>query len=232
MGTKGRHLRLVFGLILVASAPVSAPGQVNSAAQGLPEAARPIVPDGEWEGPLTVVAEDDFARGLSHTRYWIDTGGERLEVHFEDAPAGLTSGNRVRVKGTRRGNRITGTLSSLAPRASGASACGPIGEQKIAVVMIQFPGVPFPMDVVSPAELHDIYFSNTKMSADAYWREASYGQTFATGDVFGPFMLDRNYDFFTQQFEGLQAAIVAADATVDFTVYNHCLLYTSPSPRD
>jgi uncharacterized protein (TIGR03437 family) len=90
--------------------------------------------------------------------------------------------------------------------------------------MIEFPGVAFPTSVVTPAELHEIYFSKTQMSLDAYWRETSYGQTSASGDVFGPFLLNQSYDFFTQQFEGLQAAINAADATVDFTVYNHVVV--------
>jgi len=190
----------------------------------LPDAVNQIESRGEWKGPLTVVVEDDFARGASRTRFWIETGGERVEVHFEDTPAFLTSGEIIEVWGIRLGNRIAAALSSVAPAASGASLCGPTGELKIAILIIQFPGVPFSSDVVTPAELHDIYFSNTKMSADGYWREVSYGQTFATGDVFGPFTLDKNYDFSTQQFEGLQAAINAADATVDFTIYNHVVV--------
>ena len=190
----------------------------------LPRAAGQVALHGEWEGPLTLIVEDDFALGTSRTRSYIDLGGERVEVHFVDSPTLLTSGISVKVRGIRRGNQITGSITSIAPAAAGTSLCSPIGEQKIAVLMIEFPGVPFPSGVVTPDELHDMYFSNVKMSADAYWREVSYGLTSASGDVFGPFKLDKNYDFFNQQFEGFQAAINAADATVDFTVYNHVVV--------
>jgi hypothetical protein len=147
----------------------------------------------EWQGSITVIVEDDFGRHTSRTRFWMETGGERVEVHFTDNPVGLTSGEIVKARGIRLENQIAATLSSVSPPtagAAGASTCGPIGEQKIAILMIELPGVPFPASVVTPTELHDIYFSNTQMSADAYWREASYGQTFATGDVFGPFKLE------------------------------------------
>ncbi len=190
----------------------------------LPDAVDQIELRGQWQGPMTVIVEDDFASDRSRTRFWMETGGARVEVHFADNPAGLASGEIATVRGIRLGNHIAATLAGISPGAAGASTCGPLGEQKIAVVMIEFPGVPFPTSVVTPAELHEMYFSNTQASVDAYWREASYGQTSATGDVFGPFMLDRGYDFFTQQFEGLQAAINAADSTVDFTVYNHVVV--------
>jgi M6 family metalloprotease-like protein len=199
-------------------------GEATRLSSMLPGAVNQIEFPGEWQGPLTVIVEDDFVRNMSRTRFWMETGGERVEVHFADDPTGLASGQIVKVRGIRLGNQIAATLTSVAPRAASASNCGPIGEQKIAIIMIELPGVPFPTSVVTAAELHEIYFSTTQMSVDAYWREASYGQTSATGDVFGPFQLNQSYDFFTQQFEGLQAAINAADSTVDFTVYNHVVV--------
>jgi len=213
-----RVRRLPFALLLLALAAVVAFSQESAGP------ATRIDTQGEWQGPLTVMVEDDFTRGASRTRFWMETDGERVEVHFASNPEGLTSGEIVKVRGIRIGNQIAATLTGISQRAAGASTCGPIGEQKIAILMIEFPGVPFPTSVVTAAELHEIYFSNTQLSLDAYWREASYGQTFATGDVFGPFTLNRNYDFFMQQFEGLQAAINAADSTVDFTVYNHVVV--------
>jgi uncharacterized protein (TIGR03437 family) len=178
---------------------------------------------GEWRGPITVVAEDDFPRGVARTRYWIDLAGEKIELHFDGHPPELTSGQIAAVRGVRRGKQIDAALSSVTPAAA-SSSCGPIGEQKMAVLMIEFPGIPFPTSIVTATQLHDMYFSQTQFSLDGYWREASYGQTFATGDVFGPFLLDKNYDFFADQFGGLQAAINAADSAVDFTVYNHVVV--------
>jgi hypothetical protein len=75
----------------------------------------------EWQGPLTVIAEDDFARGTSRTRYWMETGGERVEVHFADGPAALTSGEIVKVRGIRLGNQIAATLTSVSASAAGPS---------------------------------------------------------------------------------------------------------------
>lgn len=194
-----------------------------------PNAIGQIESQGEWRGALRVVVEDDFSHRTSRTRYWIETGGEHVEVYFADHPAGLSSGQVVSVRGVRLGKRMAAVLTDVTPAAT-TSNCGPIGEQKIAVVMLEFPGVPFPYSLVTPAELHDMYFSSSKPSLDGYLREASYGKMFATGDVFGPFKLDQNYDYATQQVDGLFAAINAVDPTVDLTVYNHLVLIW-PAPE-
>jgi M6 family metalloprotease-like protein len=194
-----------------------------------PDATGSIESQGEWHGALTVVVEDDFSRGTSRQRYWIETGGVRVEVYFADHPGGLSSGHTVSVRGIRLGKRIAADLTSISPDAA-ANSCGPIGEEKTAVLMLEFPGVPFPYSLVTPSELHDMYFSSSKPSLDGYLREASYGKTFATGDVFGPFMLDQNYDYATQQPDGLFAAIRAVDPTLDLTIYNHLVLIW-PAPE-
>lgn len=220
---------------LIRSDPQAAVRLSLSAAQAArlsavsPDVASQIESQGEWHGALTVLVEDDFPLGTSRTRYWIETGGERVEVYFANHPRGLSSGQVVSVRGIRLGKRMAAALTGISPVAAAPSACGPIGEQRIAVLMLEFPDVPFPYSVVTPSELHDIYFSSSKVSLDGYLREASYGKTFATGDVFGPIKLDQNYDFLTQQFEGLDAAIRAVDPTLDLTVYNHLVLIW-PSP--
>src|ERR1700693_2074626 len=164
-----------------------------------PDATGSIESRGEWQGALTVVVEDDFSRGTSRERYWIETGGDRVEVYFADHPNGLSSGHAVSVRGIRLGKRMAADLTSISPDAAANSTCGSIGEEKTAVLMLEFPGVPFPYSLITPSELHDMYFSTSKPSLDGYLREASYGKTFVTGDVFGPFTLDQNYDYATQQ---------------------------------
>ncbi len=195
-----------------------------------PDATGSIESQGEWQGALTVVVDDDFSRGTSRQRYWIETFGDRVEVYFADHPNSLSSGHAVSVRGIRLGKRMAAYLTSISPDAAANSTCGPIGEEKTAVLMLEFPGVPFPYALVTPSELHDMYFSSSKPSLDGYLREASYGKTFATGDVFGPFMLDQNYDYATQQPDGLFAAIRAVDPTLDLTVYNHLVLIW-PAPE-
>lgn len=67
------------------------------------------------------------------------------------------------------------------------------GEQRIAVLLVTFPGIALPSNV-TPQSLDDIFFNtSTGVSLDGFLREASYGQTYATGNVFGPFTLTGTY---------------------------------------
>jgi uncharacterized protein (TIGR03437 family) len=184
---------------------------------------------GEWRAPITVVADDHFSQGANHISYFMRVGAHQVEVHFNGAASSLISGQIVRVRGTLTGTELAGALIDAVPAPSDASTCSTTGEQKIAILMLAFPGVPFPTNIIAPADLHDMYFSLNRVSVDGYLRDASYGQTFATGDVFGPFMLDQYYDFQTEQAQGQDAAIRAADSTVDFSVYNH-VVFVWPAP--
>src|ERR1700686_3730688 len=92
-----------------------------------PDATGSIESQGEWEGTLTVLIDDDFSHGTSRTRYWMETGGEHVEVYFADHPNGLTSGQVVSVRGIRLRKRIAATLTSASPAAATPSGCGPIG---------------------------------------------------------------------------------------------------------
>jgi len=214
---------------LMDSDPQAAIGLSLSTAQaarlsaGWPDAAASIESQGEWHGALTVLIDDDFSHGTSRTRYWIATGGEHFEVYFAGHPTGLRSGEAVSIRGIRLRNRMAAALTRVSAE-SAPSGCGPTGEQKTAVLLLEFPDVPFPYSIVTPSDLHDMYFSSSRQSLDGYIREASYGQAFVTGDVFGPFQLSQDFDYATQQPDGLFAAIRAADPVVDFTVYNHIVL--------
>ena len=184
---------------------------------------------GIWRGPITAAAEDFLPGRSGQIRYFMDLEQRRVEVHFTGPVPALVSGQVVAVQGTLQNADLTGVLTeaALAPRA--APGCTTSGEQKIAILMLEFPGVSFPTDIIAPSDLHDMYFSATRHSVDGYLRDVSYGQTFASGDVFGPFMLDQFYDFASQQFAGQTAALNAADGTVDFSVYNH-VVFVWPAP--
>ncbi|HEY6392501.1 MAG TPA: hypothetical protein VIX89_14555, partial [Bryobacteraceae bacterium] len=65
--------------------------------------------------------------------------------------------------------------------------------------------------------------AHTTDSLDGYWREMSYGLTSATGQVFGPFALGQNYTC-DQADQISAAAIMAADPTVDFTLFTRIAL--------
>ena len=104
------------------------------------------------------------------------------------------------------------------PAAPVASAS--TGEQKCAVLLVSFPSVPL-LSSVTPAMLDQAYFG-TGLSVNTYLREVSYGRTWATGQVFGPYVIDG--DYFDQPLAVRDAAIRAAASQVDFTQYRRLVL--------
>jgi M6 family metalloprotease-like protein len=97
-------------------------------------------------------------------------------------------------------------------------ACSTIGVQNIAVLMVTFPGVSLP-PAVTPLSVHDTFFGTTGHSLDGYWREASYGQTSATGDVFGTYTLSQSYTCSTGDQMLQEAMHMAAAQGANFLHY-------------
>ena len=84
-------------------------------------------------------------------------------------------------------------------------------EQKIAILLISFPSVPL-LSSATAAVYRSVYFGPGR-SVDSWLRESSYGKTGATGEVFGPFVLDA--DYFKQPVAVRDAAVRAAAGHVD-----------------
>ena len=74
------------------------------------------------------------------------------------------------------------------------NSCSTTGPQNTAVLLVNLPGGSLPAAITVPA-MQDVFFaSNTPgVSLDGFLREASYGQTSATGGVFGPYNLTGTY---------------------------------------
>jgi uncharacterized protein (TIGR03437 family) len=72
--------------------------------------------------------------------------------------------------------------------------------------------------------LRGMLFGTSGQSLDGYWREASYGKTWATGDVFGWLELDRAYSCDTLN-QLAAAAMAAAARQADLSQYNRLLIY-------
>lgn len=69
--------------------------------------------------------------------------------------------------------------------ASAQIACSTNGAQNIAVLIVNFQDAQV---AVTPQQVNNVFFdTSTGHSLNGYWQEASYGQTWATGNVFGPF---------------------------------------------
>ena len=171
-----------------------------------------------FEGLATALVEDDFEAHTS-VHKWRLTGDAVREVFFAtDAPA-LTCESNAAVDGYELRGRIVATSAQV--KAGAITACSTTGVQKVAVIMVQFPSQALPAAITKPM-LTSALFGATR-SLDAFWREASYGKTTVTGDVFGPFTLAA--DFTCDQSDAIfTATLNAASATIDFTAYSRIVM--------
>jgi M6 family metalloprotease-like protein len=186
---------------------------------------------GEWTGTLETAVADDLAHGRSRSEWFLWAGGQRLQLHFGYTPH-ERAGATVKVNGlTVAGHVAVSGLASSAerPAVQCVQQCTTTGPQNIAVLMLTSPSYPSLPAGYSAASLQEAFFGspsdarNTD-SLNGYWKEMSYGQTSATGQVFGPFALGQDYTCDqTSQIE--TAAIAAADATVDFSQFTRIALF-------
>lgn len=114
------------------------------------------------------------------------------------------------------------TAKSIVTVAGNSALVAPssLGEQRIGILLVSFPTVPL-LSSVTPELLRQTYFG-TGRSVDGFLREVSYGKAWATGEVFGPFVLDVNY--FGQPLAVRDAAVRAASARVELTRFNRLVL--------
>jgi M6 family metalloprotease-like protein len=119
---------------------------------------------------------------------------------------------------------ILGLVLLVFPCMSNAATPSTTGEQRIAILLVSFPSVPLLRGATADM-YRSTYFGSGK-SVDKFLREVSYGQTWATGNVFGPFVLDA--DYFNQPLAVRDAALRAAGAArVNSSSYN-CLVLVVP----
>ena len=195
---------------------------------------------GSWEGIVDYTIVDDEDLRQSEVEIVLQTGSERLGVHFaEREPAGLRAGVFLRVEGVRVHDEV-----AVEPRAAvaweesihaasaqnpveAAGSCSALGEQRIAVIRATFPGV---TPSLTRQKVVDTFFGPST-SLDGYWKEASYDQTWATGEVYplggGWYELDREYSCASGNDESalLRAkAIEVADPDIDYSQYERVVI--------
>ena len=182
--------------------------------------AEPLLEEkGSWTGPLVIAIADDFTH--QHPGKTIQT--LRVEGHlytlYWNSPANATCARSATVHGIRLGGRMAAASVELA--ADVDSPCTTTGDQKTVVLMVNYKSIKITPGYTAEF-LHSAFFGPAPSLSD-YWHNASYGTTTASGDVFGPFDLDQ--DFACNQEDAiLQAAIAAADSSVDFTQYQRIFL--------
>jgi hypothetical protein len=149
-------------------------------------------------------------------RYFLHTSGETLELDARGEPA-FRPGQPVEVTGRASGSRLA--VSHMKAQDSAPATqetCLATGAQNAAVILVSFPSKAL-LSSVTPALMQSSFFGASQ-SLDSFLRESSFGQTWATGDVLGPFTLDA--DYFDQPLAARDAALQAAAATTDLTKYD------------
>lgn len=174
---------------------------------------------GEWEGNIEVLAVDDFLAGTSWIVYYLHQNERTLELSL---PPGVTSpfgGQKVKVAGVRLDNLVAAAEWQLQQPAD-VPVCTTTGEQKIAVLLVSFPSKRL-LSSVTPQMMQDTFFG-PGVSVDGYLRESSFNKTRATGQVFGPLVLDG--DYLGQPLAVRDAAVRALGFTVDLRAFTRIVL--------
>jgi M6 family metalloprotease-like protein len=199
-------------------------------ARNFPGSSSSLEQEGEWTGTSDHLIFDDPDRQVRRFKVQITNGNDAAEVYSAGGEPHCVSGDKLTAKGIRVGNVIAAGSTSV--KAGGnesvaAAGCTTTGVQNSAIILVQFPTIGLPTGV-TPSSVWDIFFSPSGRSVNNYWTEASYGKASTTGNVFGPYTLDRIYtcDEYTAM---RSAAIAAADADVNFQQYTRIFL-VFPNP--
>lgn len=108
-------------------------------------------------------------------------------------------------------------ISSFTANIGAQQTCSTTGVQNTAVLLVTFPGRTPP---VTAGQVSDVFFgTSTGRSLDGYWREASYGQASATGNVYGWYTLTGSYSCLNMP-QLMNDAIAAATAS-GVTIQNY-----------
>jgi NPCBM-associated, NEW3 domain of alpha-galactosidase len=174
------------------------------------------------EGEIEVVYEDSHGRG--RLLYFLKTGGKRLEVRFDKNPTQtLVTGMHVAATGTQFGETLelnSGESVSLGSTELAVSG-NPMGQHRVLVMMINFQDKqtqPFTRE-----QAQAVMFGTTS----DFYREASYGQAWLTGDVYGWYTIPVSFNTCDTTAIADYAKQAAAGAGANLAAYDH-LIYAFP----
>jgi Metallo-peptidase family M12B Reprolysin-like len=171
--------------------------------------------NGTWRGRVEALVVDNLRAGTARTRFFLHTAEENFELHGTEGMT-LQSGQTAEFAGHVSGRHlaVSHVITSAAP--TPASACSATGDQKAAVILVSFPSKAL-LSSVTPA-LVRASFSGHGRTVDTFLRESSFGKTWITVDVLGPYVLDA--DYFDEPLSIRDAALRAAAPFTDLTQYN------------
>jgi len=174
------------------------------------------------EGEIEVVYEDAHGRG--RLLYLLNTGAQKLELKFAGhAPPGLRTGMHVAVSGAQVGDTLelnSGESVNITAAEQVVSG-NPLGQHRVLVVMVNFQDKqtqPFTRE-----QAQSVMFGTTS----DFYREASYGQTWLTGDVYGWYTIPVSSTACDTAAIANYAKQAAAASGANVTAYDH-LVYAFP----
>ena len=199
-------------LTMLCAAPLLPAGSPQDQASTLEARAETA---GTWQGRVETLVVDNFQAGTSRSRFFLHTSRETLELEIP-GNAVLRAGQLVEVTGRTSGKRLAVSEVNAPHAESVASSCIATGEQKTAIILVSYPSKAL-LSSVTPAFMRASFFGSGR-TVDNFLRESSFGQTWATGDVLGPFVLDA--DYFDQPLAARDAALRAAAPTANLAQYS------------
>ncbi|MGC4049822.1 MAG: BACON domain-containing carbohydrate-binding protein [Paludibaculum sp.] len=189
-----------------------------------PAAAVEAAPDlrDAYEGPAEVTVADDFEHGLSTTLYRFRREGVDVTAYQDSSTSPrVACGDRIRVEGVRLGDTMAVNRAVVTSRGAAGAGCSTSGAQRVAVILARFPGSTAPLPAVTSVER--MMFDENAFSANTWYREMSYGKVTLSGQVFGPYTLDRAYSCAESSLLR-SAAIRAADRDINFQQFDRYIL--------
>ena len=173
----------------------------------------------ELRGRVVETHGDTMTGEAKGRTFWLETGAERIRL--VGAPDSLRPGERVRVRGSRKGESFLVAGDAGAVTADGpasVASVGPAVTKTVAVIAFTFSdntSQPWTTDQIRAN------FFATSNSVRSYFSDASYGQVTVTGDVFGWYHIAANDDACNSSTWGTQAKAAATAAGVNLGAYQH-----------
>jgi hypothetical protein len=173
------------------------------------------------QGELEVAYEDAHPDG--RLVYSLHANGKTLALRFrENPPSYLRTGMRVAVHGIQSGDTLE-LNSGAVSQSSGAPAVAgnPLGQHRVLVIMVNFQDKqtqPFTRETAQ-----SVMFTTTS----DFYREASYGQTWLTGDVYGWYTIPVSSTSCDTTAIASYAQQAAVAAGANLSAYDH-YVYTFP----
>lgn len=173
------------------------------------------------EGELEVLHEDNDHGGQFH--YFLNSGAERVKLHFAAHPPRHHSGTRVRVSGVRVNQAVAAASGTTSMQVLAAPLSNTYGVQQTAVILVNFQNSPTSQSI-PVAGARDVVFTQVSN----FDNENSYGQTSLGGDVFGWYTIPMNSTGCDYYGIASLARQAATNAGVNLSGYRR-LVYAFPS---